>query len=41
MRLMLDDPDLRTVPRNACRLGGQAGDETQQVQRYISGDLRR
>jgi hypothetical protein len=38
---MLDNPDLRAIPRNLCRLGGQAGNETQQVQRYISGDLRR
>jgi hypothetical protein len=36
---MLDDPDLGTVPGNLCRLGGQAGDETQQVQRYL--DFRR
>src|SRR5512132_3785760 len=41
MRLMLDDPDLRAVPWNLRRLGGQAGNETQQVQWYISGDLRR
>ena len=39
MRLMLDDPNLGTVPRNLCRCGGQASDETQQVQRYL--DLRR
>src|SRR5512132_2872359 len=41
MRLMLDNPDLRAVPWNLRRLGGQAGNETQQVQWYISGDLRR
>jgi len=40
MRLMLDDPDSRTVPWNLCRLGGQAGDEAEQVQRYLLGDVR-
>jgi hypothetical protein len=39
VRLMLDDPDLGAIPRNLCRLGGQASDETQQVQRYL--DFRR
>ena len=38
MRLMLDDPDLRAIPRNLRRLGGQAGDEAEQVQRYLFGD---
>ena len=41
MRLMLDDPDLRAIPRNLRRLGGQAGDEAEQVQRYLLGDVRR
>ena len=35
MRLMLDDPDLGAIPGNLRRLGGQAGDETQQFQRYL------
>ena len=41
MRLMLDDPDLRAIPGNLRRLGGQAGDEAEQVQRYLLGDVRR
>jgi hypothetical protein len=40
MRLMLDNPDLETIPRNPRRLGGQAGDEAEQVQRYLLGDVR-
>ena len=38
MRLMLDDPDVRAIPRNPRGFGGQAGDETEQVQRYLLGD---
>src|SRR6201999_2163659 len=41
MRLMLDDPDLRAVPGNPRRFGGQAGHEAEQVQRYLPGDVRR
>ncbi len=41
MRLMLDNPDLRAIPRNLRHLGGQAGDEAEQVQRYLIGDVRR
>jgi hypothetical protein len=32
VRLMLDDPDLRAVPRNPIGLGREACDETEQVQ---------
>ena len=38
---MLDDPDSRAVPRNLCRPGGQAGNEAEQIQRYLLGDFRR
>jgi len=31
MRLMLENPDLRAIPRNPRRLGGQAGYEAEQV----------
>ena len=41
MRLMLDNPDLRAIPGNLHRLGGQAGNEAHQVQRYLPGDVRR
>jgi hypothetical protein len=41
MRLMLDNPDLRAIPRNLRRLGGQAGNEAEQVQQYLLGDVRR
>src|ERR1700749_3756261 len=41
MRLMLDNPDLRAVPGNLRRLGRQAGNESEQVQRYLLGDVRR
>jgi hypothetical protein len=41
MRLMLDNPDLRAIPRNLRRLGGQTGNEAKQVQRYLLGDVRR
>jgi hypothetical protein len=41
MSLMLDDPDLRAIPWNLCHLGGQAGNEAEQVQRYLLGDVRR
>ncbi len=38
MRLMLENPDRRAVPRNLRHLGGQAGNEAEQVQRYLLGD---
>ncbi len=38
VRLMLGDPDLRAVPRNLRGFGGQAGDQAEQVQRYLLGD---
>ena len=38
MRLMLDDPDVRAIPRNPRRFRGQAGDEAEQVQRDLLGD---
>ncbi len=38
MRLMLDDPDVRAIPRNPRGFGGQAGNEAEQVQRYLLGD---
>jgi len=41
MRLVLDNPDLRAIPGNLRRLGGQAGNEAEQVQRYLPGDVRR
>jgi hypothetical protein len=41
MRLMLDNPDSRAIPRNLRHLGGQAGNEAEQVQRYLLGDVRR
>src|SRR5215510_11310904 len=41
MRLMLDNPDLRAIPGNPRSFGGQAGDEAEQVQRYLLGDVRR
>jgi len=41
MRLMLDNPDLRAIPRNLRHLGGQAGNEAEQVQRYLLDDVRR
>ena len=40
MRLMFDNPDLRAIPRNLRHLGGQAGNEAEQVQRYLLGDVR-
>jgi hypothetical protein len=39
MRLMLDDPDLRAIPRKLRGLGGQAGNEAEQVQRYLLPQL--
>src|SRR5215217_1073400 len=33
MRLMLDDPDCRAIPRNPRSFGGQTGNEAEQVQR--------
>jgi hypothetical protein len=41
MRLMLDNPDLRAIPRNPRSFGGQTGNEAEQVQRYLLGDVRR
>jgi len=41
MALMLDNPDLRAIPGNPRHLGGQAGNEAEQVQRYLPGDVRR
>jgi hypothetical protein len=41
VRLMLDNPNLRALPGNPRRLGGQAGDEAEQVQRYLLDDVRR
>jgi hypothetical protein len=41
MRLMLDNPDLRAIPGNPRRIGWQAGNESEQVQRYLPGDVRR
>src|SRR5215207_3086234 len=41
MRLMLDNPDLRAIPRNPRSFGGQTGHEAEQVQRYLLGDVRR
>jgi hypothetical protein len=41
MRLMLDNPDLRAIPRNSRSFGGQTGNEPEQVQRYLLGDVRR
>ena len=41
MRLMLEDADLRAIPGNPCSVGGQAGDEAEQVQRYLLDDVRR
>ena len=41
MRLMLDNPDLRAIPRNLRSLGGQTGNEAEQLQRYLLGDVRR
>ena len=41
MRLMLDNPDLRAIPRNLRHPGGQPGNEAEQVQRHLLGDVRR
>src|SRR5229473_3218604 len=41
MRLMLDNPDLRAIPRNPRSSGGQTGNEAKQVPRYLLGDVRR
>src|SRR5215472_3164973 len=41
MRLMLDNPDSRAIPGNPRSFGGQAGNEAEQVQRYLLGDVRR
>src|SRR5205814_10056122 len=41
VRSVLDDPDLRAVPRNARSFGGQAGNTAEQVQRYLLDDVRR
>ena len=39
--LMLDNPDSRAIPRNLRSFGGQAGNEAEQVQRYLLGDVWR
>ena len=39
--MMLDNPDLRAIPRNLRHVGGHAGNEAEQVQRYLLGDVRR
>jgi len=41
MRRMLDDPDFGAIPRDLRGFGGQTGDEAEQVQRYLLGDLWR
>src|SRR4051812_25777569 len=41
MRLMLDDPDSRAVPGKLLRIGGQRGDEAEQIERYLIDDVRR
>jgi hypothetical protein len=41
MRRMLDDPDVRTIPRDLRATGRQTGDEAEEVQWYVLGDLRR
>ena len=41
MGLMLDNPDLRAIPRNMRRLGGQTDNEAEEVKRYLLGDVRR
>jgi hypothetical protein len=41
VRRMLDDPDVRTIPRNLRGFGGQTGDEAEQVQRCLLGDFWR
>jgi len=41
MRRMLDDADFRAIPRNLRSFGRQTGNEAEQVQRYLVGDLRR
>ena len=40
MSLMLDDPDLRAIPRNLRSFGGQAANEAEQIQWYLLGDVR-
>src|SRR5262245_27883515 len=39
MRLMLNNPDLRAIPGNPCSFGGQTGNEAEQVQRYLLGEV--
>ena len=41
MRRMLNNPDLRAIPRNLHSFGRQTGNEAEQVQRYLLGDFRR
>jgi hypothetical protein len=41
MRMMLEDADLWAIPGNPCGVGGQAGDEAEQIQRYLLDDVRR
>ena len=40
MGLMLDDPDLGAVPGDPRGVGGQSGDETEQIHRDFLGVLR-
>jgi hypothetical protein len=39
--LVLDNPDLRAIPGNPRRLGGQAANAAKQVPRYLLDDVRR
>ena len=41
VRRMLDDPDCRAVPRNPHRPVRQTGDDAEQLQRHLLGDLLR
>lgn len=41
MRRVLNNPDLRAVPRNPRSSVRQTGNEAEQVQRYLPGDFRR
>jgi hypothetical protein len=38
MRLMLNNPDSRAIPRNLHHFVGQTGNEAEEVQRYLLGD---
>jgi hypothetical protein len=41
MRVMLDDPDMRTIPGNLRHLGGKARNQAEQVRRYLLGNILR